>query len=65
MNPTQSLKGPPVRRSSITPLTVLLCLTIAFFCGVLVFVYAATKRANPVMLDQQGRPLQPASGQAK
>ena len=27
------------------------------FCGILIFCYIATKRINPVMLDQQGRPL--------
>jgi len=29
---------------------------MVFFCSILVFVYVATKRANPIMLDQQGRP---------
>jgi hypothetical protein len=61
----QSLEVSPPRRSAITPLTVLLCLTMVFFFGVLIFVYAATKRASPVMLDQQGHPLQPASEPAK
>jgi hypothetical protein len=47
---------------------VVLGIVFVFFCAVLVFVYAATKRANPVMLDEQGRPLgqssQPANGGA-
>jgi hypothetical protein len=30
-----------------------------------IFVYIATKRANPVMLDLQGHPLHQASPQAK
>lgn len=65
MNSSQSVEIAPPRRSSVTPLTVFLCLTMVFFCGVLVFVYAATKRANPVMLDQQGHPLQPAAQRTK
>ncbi len=28
------------------------------FVGILVFAYLATRRAHPVMLDEQGRPLQ-------
>jgi hypothetical protein len=27
------------------------------FCGILIFCYIATKIINPVMLDQQGKPL--------
>lgn len=61
MNPSKSLEIAPLRRSSITPLTVFLSLIMVFFCAVLIFVYAATKRANPIMLDQQGHPLQPSS----
>ncbi|WP_109487400.1 hypothetical protein [Occallatibacter savannae] len=57
MNPSQSIEIAQPRRSSVTPLTVFLCFIMVFFCAVLVFVYAATKRANPVMLDQQGHPL--------
>ena len=36
-------------------------LIMAFFCAILVFVYVATKRANPVMLDQRGHPLNQSS----
>ncbi len=57
MEPKQAIDIVPQRRSPITPLTVFLCFIMIFFCAVLVFVYAATKRANPVMLDQQGHPL--------
>jgi hypothetical protein len=57
MNSTQPFDIAPRPRSAINPLTVFLCLIMAFFCAILVFVYAATKRANPVMLDQQGHPL--------
>jgi len=65
MDSNQAVKVVSPRRSSITPLTVLLGAVMVFFCAVLVFVYAATKHANPVMLDQQGHPLNRSSGQAK
>lgn len=45
----------PNRR--IAPLTIVLGIVFGFFCGVLIFVFVATKRANPVMLDQQGHPI--------
>ena len=48
MNSTQPFDIAPRPRSAINPLTVFLCLIMAFFCAILVFVYAATKRANPV-----------------
>ncbi len=44
-------------RRRVAPLTVLLGFVMVFFCSILVFVYVATKRANPIMLDQQGRPM--------
>ncbi|HTQ54391.1 MAG TPA: hypothetical protein VMI94_08025 [Bryobacteraceae bacterium] len=28
----------------------------ALFIGILIFVYVVTKQANPVMLDEHGRP---------
>lgn len=65
MNATPNVEIAPSRRSPITPLTVFLCLIMVFFCAVLVFVYAATKHANPVMLDQQGHPLQPNTQHSK
>ena len=49
----------------VAPLSVLLGVVFVVFCGILVFVYIATKRANPVMLDQQGRPLDQNSAPAK
>jgi hypothetical protein len=54
---------PPNKR--VAPLTVLLGVVFVVFCGILVFVYVATKRANPVMLDQQGKPLDQSSEPAK
>jgi hypothetical protein len=47
----------PSTRRPIAPLTVVLAVVFVAFCGILIFVFVATKRANPVMLDQQGRPI--------
>jgi len=44
-------------KKRVAPLTIVLGIVFVFFCGVLIFVYAATKRANPVMLDEHGQPL--------
>jgi flagellar basal body-associated protein FliL len=55
MSETLTETTPP--NKSVAPLTVLLGVVFVVFCGILVFVYVATKRANPVMLDQQGKPL--------
>lgn len=56
-------------RKRVAPLTVVLGIVFVFFCSVLVYVYAATKRANPVMLDEHGHPIgqaaQPSGGAAK
>jgi hypothetical protein len=62
--PESQLDTPQVRKT-IAPLTVLLAVVFVSFCGILVFVYVATKRANPVMLDQQGKPLDASSAPAK
>lgn len=32
------------------------------FIGVLVFVYWGSKKANPIMLDEKGRPYAAATG---
>ena len=59
--------SPRLRR--VAPLTIVLGAVFVFFCAVLVAVFIATKRANPVMLDQQGKPVngqpQPANGGAR
>jgi hypothetical protein len=65
MESSQPIQLAQPRRSSVNALTVFLCLIMVFFRAVLVFVYVATKRANPMMLDQQGRPMQPSSQQHK
>jgi hypothetical protein len=41
----------------IPPLTIVLGAIFVFFCAVLIFVFVETTRANPVMLDQQGKPI--------
>lgn len=56
MNQSQQSIPQESGRRRVAPLTVVLALVMSFFCGVLVFVYVETKRANPVMLDQQGHP---------
>lgn len=61
----QVLNDPQKRK--VAPLTIVLACIFIFFCFVLVFVYAETKRINPVMLDEDGHPIgqtseQPASG---
>jgi hypothetical protein len=42
---------------------VLLGFIFVFFIGILVFTFVATKRANPVMLDQNGNPMPQSSSQ--
>jgi hypothetical protein len=48
---------PPADKRRTAPLTIVLAVVFVVFCGILIFCYIATKRINPVMLDQQGRPL--------
>ena len=38
-------------------LTYFLGFVFAFFIGILIFIYVVTKRTNPVMLDQHGKPV--------
>lgn len=55
---TSSQPVPQVQqRRPVAPLTVVLAVIMTFFCAILIFVYIETRRANPVMLDQQGHPL--------
>ena len=39
------------------PLIYVLVTVMALFIGILIFVWVAAKRANPVMLDENGRPI--------
>ena len=49
-------------KKRVAPLTILLGIVFVVFCGILIFVYVATKRANPIMLDLEGKPTNaPAS----
>jgi hypothetical protein len=45
------------RRRRPAALTLVLALVMVFFIAILVFVWVATKRASPVMLDQRGNPV--------
>ncbi len=56
MELTNSLAQPEEKRRT-APLTIVLAVVFVVFCGILIFCYIATKRINPVMLDQQGKPL--------
>jgi preprotein translocase subunit SecG len=51
-------------RKRVAPLTVVLGIVFVFFCVVLVYVYAETKRINPVMLDEHGHPIGQTSQQS-
>ena len=61
MDVTNRSAETPLKSSPPAPLTILLVVVMVVFCGILIFVYVATKRANPVMLDQQGKPLHQTS----
>jgi hypothetical protein len=56
MELTNSLPQPASNRRT-APLTIVLSVVFVVFCGILIFCLIATKRINPVMLDQQGKPL--------
>ena len=48
--------NPKPRSSSLYPLFFLGIGVV--FVGILLFAYWATRKANPVMLDEKGRPVQ-------
>ena len=58
MNSSESIEVEPVKSRPPAPLTYLLAAIFVVFCGILICAYVATKRANPVMLDLHGKPLQ-------
>ncbi len=39
------------------PLIYFLWLVSALFIGILIFCYVVTKRTNPVLLDEHGKPV--------
>ena len=45
----------PMKQGS--PLLYLLVFVSAIFIGILIFAYVVTKRAHPIYLDQNGRPV--------
>ena len=44
-----------------SPLAYFLAFIFALFIGILVFCYVVTRRANPVFLDQHGKPVAASS----
>ena len=48
--------GLPARKKPAF-LTYFLGFVFALFIGILIFTYVVTKRTNPVMLDQNGKPV--------
>lgn len=50
-------------RKRVAPLSVVLGVVFVFFCSVLVYVYVATKRISPVMLDEHGHRIGQSSQQ--
>jgi K+-transporting ATPase A subunit len=61
MSINQSMAADTAKNRRTAPLTVVLAVVFVVFCGILVFAFIATKRANPVMLDLQGKPLEQSS----
>jgi hypothetical protein len=61
MSMSQNMAIDTAKNRPTAPLTVVLAVVFVVFCGILVFVFVATKRVNPVMLDLQGKPLEQSS----
>jgi hypothetical protein len=51
------LAMPPEVRKRPASLVYVLGFVMVLFIGILIFVYAVTKRTNPVVLDEQGKPV--------
>ena len=47
---------PKTSRNPRSPLAYFLICISALFIGILIFCYIVTKRANPVFLDEHGKP---------
>jgi len=45
------------KRNQASALAYLLVFVFALFIGILVVVYVITRRSNPVMLDEHGKPV--------
>ncbi len=52
---SESSASKPKRKPA--PLTYLLGFVFVLFLGILVFVYVVTKKTNPTILDEHGRPV--------
>jgi len=65
MDMSNPLPATAPNNKRVAPLTVLLGVVFVLFCGILIFVYVATKRVNPAMLDSQGKPLDQGSQSAQ
>ena len=52
-----------MKRKRVAPLTIVLGIVFVFFCGILIWAYVETKRANPIMLDEHGNPINQSSQQ--
>ncbi|HZT32206.1 MAG TPA: hypothetical protein VFA33_20125 [Bryobacteraceae bacterium] len=44
------------QKSRPAPLVYVLAAVMALFIGILIYAWIEAKKANPVMLDEQGRP---------
>lgn len=51
-------------RKKPAPLVYFLGFVMALFIGILIFVYVVTKRTNPTMLDEHGKPAASGSSHA-
>ncbi len=58
---TLSIANNPARKKP-APLVYFLGFVFVLFIAILVFCYIVTKRANPVMLDEHGKPVSTSSG---
>jgi len=45
------------KRNQASALAYLLVFVFALFIGILVVVYVITRRSNPIMLDEHGKPV--------
>jgi len=51
-----------ISRNGRSPLAYFLIFISALFIGILIFCYIVTKRANPVFLDEHGKPTAQSTG---
>jgi hypothetical protein len=51
------------RPKQLNFMTILLAVIFVSFCGILIGAYVITKKINPVMLDQNGKPINAPAAQ--